>query len=184
MISLKAATFALAAGGLLIAADGPASAQWAASANMGSGGSPSSPFASTWKLRDFGKYRGAGEWRTRVKFGRDKFRGGDKEFGGDGRGRHDRGRGRGPRDDWHDYTAFGLGWSDSYLYRYNRTGRGAGFFGDGIVAGPGRYLYDRGYPYDHYNYSVGSFQDAGAAIDSPSRPVRCRVEMEVRVCGG
>jgi hypothetical protein len=101
-----------------------------------------------------------------------------------GRDRRDfRHRRRGGRDR-DNFTAFDLGWSDSYLYRYNRTARGNGFFGEGVTAGPGRYVYDRGYPYDYYYAPERDLERDMVVTESPPRPVRCRVEMGVRVCGG
>lgn len=180
MISFKAASLAIAAGGLLIAA-APASARSGPSGSFASAGSPS-PTASTWASAGFGKFRGSGEWRTRVKFGRGKFRGHDG-FGRGKRDRHDRRRGRHRGRDGDDF-ALGLGYSDGYLYRYNRTALGNGFFGEGMVLGPGRYDYDRGYPYDYYYAPERDLERDMMVVESPPRPVRCRVEMGVRVCGG
>ena len=168
MISFKAASLAIAAGGLLIAA-APASAR---SGQSGSFASSASPSASTWKSTVRGKFRGSGEWRTRVKFSRGKD------------SRHDRRRGRHRSRDRDDFTTVGLGWSGDYLYRHNRTALGNGFFGDGMVVGPGRYDYDRGYPYDYYFAPERELERDVVIIQSPPRPLRCRVEMEVRICGG
>jgi hypothetical protein len=182
MISFKAAALAIAAGGLLIAA-APASARSGPSGSFASTGSPSpSPTAAIWKSTEFGKFRGAGEWRTRVKFGRGKF-GRDDGFGRGKDGRHDRRRGRHRGRDRDNFSA-GLGWSGDDLYRHNRTALGNGFFGDGMVLGPGRYAYDRGYPYDYYYAPERDLERDMVIIESPPRPVRCRVEMGVRVCGG
>jgi hypothetical protein len=109
----------------------------------------------------------------------DELSAGFRQGRGHGRRFRQRGRDRGGDD-----FVFGLGYSDSYLYRYNRTAKGAGFFGVGMVAGPGRYLYDRGYPYDFYHAPEANIEDEMVVIESPPRRLRCRVEMGVRVCGG
>jgi hypothetical protein len=180
MISFKAASLVIAAGGLLIAA-APASARSGPSGSFASAGSPSpSPTAAIWKSTGFGKFRGAGEWRT--KFGGGKF-GKHDGFGRGKDGRHDRRRGRHRGRDRDNFSA-ALGWRDDDLYRYNRTALGNGFFGDGMVLGPGRYAYDRGYPYDYYYAPERDLERDMVVIESPPRPVRCRVEMDVRVCGG
>ncbi len=101
-----------------------------------------------------------------------------------GRDRRDfRHRRRGGRDRG-DFAPYELGWSGDDLYRHNRTALGNGFFGNGMVLGPGRYDYDRGYPYDYYYAPELDLERDMVVIESPPRPVRCRVEMGVRVCGG
>lgn len=60
-------------------------------------------------------------------------------------------------------------WSDGgWGYEHNRTAEGNGYFGHGSSDG-GRYDYDRGYPYDHYD-------DGGTGERSYARPTRCRTE--------
>jgi hypothetical protein len=187
MISYKAAALAIALGGLLIAA-APALADGSFSSGASSNGG-STRVSVGFSGRGFGHGR----------------RGPDTGFGGSnvavegepGQADFARGRGRDRRDFRHrrrggrggrggrDFIALDptLGYAN-WNYRHNRTALGNGFFGDGMVMGPGRYAYDRGYPYDYYFAPEREVQEEMVLIESAPRPVRCRVEMEVRVCGG
>lgn len=101
--------------------------------------------------------------------------------GGPGRGRwrepgrgDDRGRGH-RRGRVREIGLLGDNWSDGgWIYRHNRTAIGNGYFGHGSVEG-GRYAYDRGYPYDHYEGDRRQETYEPEPADTP-RELRCRTQ--------
>lgn len=78
---------------------------------------------------------------------------------------------------------------DRYGYRPYRRGYSSGEVD--VVNGEARYFYDRGYPYDHYDYGRGSddrepaFHDQAASVSCRTQWVwsdRDREDVPVRIC--
>lgn len=107
-------------------------------------------------------------------------RNGEVLKGGDFRPVTERIRDR-PRDSRRFREVGVLGYSEGG-WRHNRTALQHGFFGHGGTDGSGRYDYDRGYPYDHYQ---DRWEEAWEPEAEPrSREIRCRSESAVNVCRG
>ncbi|HEY9553523.1 hypothetical protein [Allosphingosinicella sp.] len=100
------------------------------------------------------------------------------------------GYGRDPLWSWDDGFFRDLQYRH-YRYGYRPYRRHYSSGAVDVVNGEARYRYDRGYPYDHYDYGHGGY-DRGPAFHDQSASVSCRTqwvwsdrdreEVPVRIC--